>query len=83
MMIQEDPRQVKARKLSAQFWKIYRNTKHGPRGKITRAIKIAHAKQVAILLEIGDLIHTDAFIYVNLFRNDARFQMGARAKRSR
>lgn len=64
-----NPRLVKARQLAVEFWKL--KPTHGPRRKITRAVKIAHAKQLEILREIGTLGFGDAFQFVMLYRGES------------
>lgn len=66
--IQMDPKLIKARRLAARFWEL--QPKQGPRKKVTRAVKVAHSKQLEILLKIGKLGFGDAFEFVTRYRGD-------------
>ena len=66
MLIVMNPRYVRARQLAERYWEL--QPKRCLRRKLTRAVKVAHSKQLEILMEIGTLGHGDALQFVLLYR---------------
>ena len=72
MQIQSDGNTEKARELARRYLEL--TPKSGPRGRITREMKIAHKKQLDLLNQIGGLLRMDAVSaarWVENFRDQA------------
>lgn len=48
--------------MAERYWEL--NPKPGPRRKLTRAVKVAHSKQLEVLTELGTLGFGDALLFV-------------------